>query len=175
MGVVYRGVRTNIDRQVAIKVMHVALPDAMKVRERFEREAQVMARLDHPHCVSIIDYGFHRNKPFVVMELVRGQSLHEMIVEQKRFDVGMSTSFLVIQAQRDLAQARQNELAAVLAYDLSLVDFEALQQAGPAGQSSASSAGSQPASVTSTGATGSASGSSSTSGASTAGATAGIF
>ena len=55
-------------------------------------------------------------------------------VEQKRFDVGMSTSFLVIQAQRDLAQARQNELASVLAYDLSLVDLEALQQAGPAGQ-----------------------------------------
>ena len=55
-------------------------------------------------------------------------------VEQKRFDVGMSTSFLVIQSQRDLAQARQNELAAVLAYDLSLVEFEALQQAGPAGQ-----------------------------------------
>jgi outer membrane protein len=52
--------------------------------------------------------------------------------ERKRFEVGMSTSFLVIQAQRDLAQARTNELAAVLAYDLSLVDFEALQQAGPA-------------------------------------------
>lgn len=53
--------------------------------------------------------------------------------ERKRFEVGMSTSFLVVQAQRDLAQAKQNELAAVLAYDLSLVDFEALQQAGPAG------------------------------------------
>jgi outer membrane protein TolC len=53
-------------------------------------------------------------------------------VEQKRFEVGMSTSFLVIQSQRDLAQAAQNELAAVLAYDLSLVNFEALQQAGPA-------------------------------------------
>jgi HAE1 family hydrophobic/amphiphilic exporter-1 len=52
--------------------------------------------------------------------------------ERKRLDVGMSTSFLVIQAQRDLAQARTNELGAVLAYDLSLVDFEALQQAGPA-------------------------------------------
>jgi outer membrane protein TolC len=61
-------------------------------------------------------------------------------VEQKRFEVGMSTSFLVIQAQRDRAQAAQNELAAVLAYDLSLVDFEALQQAGPAGQASGSSA-----------------------------------
>jgi len=51
--------------------------------------------------------------------------------ERKRFDVGMSTSFLVIQAQRDLAQAKTNELAATLAYDLALVDFDALQQAGP--------------------------------------------
>src|SRR5206468_4072060 len=53
--------------------------------------------------------------------------------ERKRFEVGMSTSFLVIQAQRDLAQAKTNELGAVLAYDLALVDFEALQEAGPAG------------------------------------------
>jgi outer membrane protein TolC len=52
--------------------------------------------------------------------------------ERKRLEVGMSTSFLVIQAQRDLAQARTNELGAVLAYDLALVDFEALQEAGPA-------------------------------------------
>ncbi len=71
-------------------------------------------------------------------------------VEQKRFDVGMSTSFLVIQAQRDLAQARQNELAAILAYNLALVDFEALQQAGPAGQSSGSSAQSGTASIATT-------------------------
>jgi outer membrane protein TolC len=53
--------------------------------------------------------------------------------ERKRLDVGMSTSFLVIQAQRDLAQAKTNEVGAVLAYDLSLVDFDALQQAGPSG------------------------------------------
>jgi HAE1 family hydrophobic/amphiphilic exporter-1 len=54
--------------------------------------------------------------------------------ERKRFEVGMSTSFLVIQAQRDLAQARTNEVGAVLSYDLALVDFEAIQEAGPAGQ-----------------------------------------
>jgi outer membrane protein len=53
--------------------------------------------------------------------------------ERKRFEVGMSTSFLVIQAQRDLAQAKTSELGSVLAYDLSLVDFEALQEASPAG------------------------------------------
>ncbi len=51
--------------------------------------------------------------------------------ERKRLDVGISTSFLVIQAQRDLAQARTSELSATLAYGLALVDFEALQQAGP--------------------------------------------
>jgi outer membrane protein TolC len=62
--------------------------------------------------------------------------------ERKRFEVGMSTSFLVIQAQRDLAQAKNNELGAVLAYDLSLVDFEALQQAPPAGSGSGSSSSS---------------------------------
>jgi HAE1 family hydrophobic/amphiphilic exporter-1 len=61
--------------------------------------------------------------------------------ERKRLDVGMSTSFLVIQAQRDLAQAKTNELGAILAYDLSLVDFEALQQAGPPGADSQSNGG----------------------------------
>src|SRR5215471_8333281 len=58
--------------------------------------------------------------------------------EQKRFEVGLSTSFFVIQAQRDLAQAKANEVDAILAYDLALVDFEALQQAGPAGQTTTS-------------------------------------
>jgi outer membrane protein len=76
--------------------------------------------------------------------------------ERKRFEVGMSTSFLVIQAQRDLAQAKANELGAVLAYDLALVDFEALQQAGPSAQSasgtSAAPLQSAPASTTGSGA-----------------------
>jgi outer membrane protein TolC len=60
--------------------------------------------------------------------------------ERKRFEVGLSTSFFVIQAQRDLAQAKANELGAILAYDLALVDFEALQEAGPAGQTTAAPA-----------------------------------
>ena len=48
--------------------------------------------------------------------------------EQKKFDVGMSTSFLVFQAQRDLSQSRNRELQAVLDYIKSLVDFEAVQE-----------------------------------------------
>jgi hypothetical protein len=65
--------------------------------------------------------------------------------ERKRFEVGLSTSFLVIQAQRDLAQAKANELSAVLAYDLALVDFEALQEAGPAGQAATGGGSGAPA------------------------------
>lgn len=78
---------------------------------------------------------------------VRALAEERRNVEQRRFDVGMSTSFLVIQAQRDLAQATQNELAAILAYDLSLVDFEALQQAGPANPTGTTTQTAQTASV----------------------------
>jgi len=87
MGVVYRGVRTKLDRPVAIKILHGALIDGSRGKKRFEREAQMMARLDHPHCVSIIDYGVHRQKPYVVMELVRGQSLHDMLAELTRLEI----------------------------------------------------------------------------------------
>lgn len=48
--------------------------------------------------------------------------------EQKKFSVGTSTSFLVFQAQRDLATARVNELRAILDYNQSLADFEAVQE-----------------------------------------------
>jgi len=62
--------------------------------------------------------------------------------EQRRFEVGMSTSFLVVQAQRDLAQARNQELVAYLEYMRSTIDFEALQEAGPASGSTATVSGS---------------------------------
>ncbi len=62
----------------------------------------------------------------------RSLAEQRLSVEQKRFDVGMSTSFLVVQAQRDLASARNNELGALLEFNRSLIDFESLQVAGPA-------------------------------------------
>jgi outer membrane protein TolC len=53
--------------------------------------------------------------------------------EQKKLAAGTSTNFIVFQAQRDLAQARNNELSAVLDYDRSVVDFETVQRAPVAG------------------------------------------
>jgi serine/threonine-protein kinase len=94
MGVVYRGNRLSLDRPVAIKVMHASLPQAMEGRKRFEREAKLMAKLEHPHCVSIIDYGMHGAKPYVVMELVRGRSLHDLIIEQGRFGIPRAVEVL---------------------------------------------------------------------------------
>jgi outer membrane protein len=65
--------------------------------------------------------------------------------EQKKFAAGMSTSFLVFQAQRDLAQAQNDELSALLDFNKSLVDFQAVQEApvtGSAGSVSVAGGGS---------------------------------
>jgi outer membrane protein len=57
-------------------------------------------------------------------------SERQLEAEQKKFAVGLATSFEVVQAQRDLAQARNSELQAIVAYVESLVNFEASQKAG---------------------------------------------
>ncbi len=61
--------------------------------------------------------------------------------EQKRYEVGMSTSFLVVQAQRDLAQAKVNELQAILDHQVALIAFDSLQQAPTANNGTVSVAG----------------------------------
>ncbi len=94
MGVVYRGVSLTVDRPVAIKMMHASLPGEMAARERFQREAKLMALVDHPHCVSVIDSGLFEHKPYLVMELVRGRSLHELLAEQRRVDVSRATDII---------------------------------------------------------------------------------
>ncbi len=88
MGAVYRGERLKLRRAVAIKIMHDALPDELSSRQRFEREAKLMARLEHPHCVSVMDFGLHDGRPYLVMELVRGTSLMEELARVKRFEPG---------------------------------------------------------------------------------------
>jgi serine/threonine-protein kinase len=55
MGVVYRGERVGLGRPVAIKFLHAALVHHKELLGRFEREAMAMSRLQHPHCVPVID------------------------------------------------------------------------------------------------------------------------
>jgi hydrophobic/amphiphilic exporter-1 (mainly G- bacteria), HAE1 family len=63
-------------------------------------------------------------------QLGRELAEQRLDAEQRRFEVGMSTSFLVVQAQRDLAIARNNELESSLQYQLAVVSFEAAQRTG---------------------------------------------
>jgi HAE1 family hydrophobic/amphiphilic exporter-1 len=65
-------------------------------------------------------------------KLARELAEQRLDAEQKRFEVGMSTSFLVIQAQRDLAIARNSELTALLDYQLAVIAFESSQTVQPA-------------------------------------------
>jgi len=86
MGSVYRGERLKLGRAVAIKIMHQELPDELSSRQRFEREAKLMALLEHPNCVSVIDYGLHEDKPFLIMDLVRGTSLLEVLDKEGKLE-----------------------------------------------------------------------------------------
>ena len=106
MGVVYRATSLRIDRAVAVKLMHASMPSAMAARARFEREAKLMALVEHPHCVAVIDYGVHEHKPYVVMELVRGRSLHDLLDEQKRFEIARAAD-VVRQILSGLAHAHE--------------------------------------------------------------------
>jgi serine/threonine protein kinase len=79
MGIVYRAERIKLGRIVAIKVLHDVLPHELSGRKRFEIEARAMAKLEHPHCASVLDVGVHGDRPFVVMEFVSGQNLKDLI------------------------------------------------------------------------------------------------
>lgn len=77
MGAVYRAVQTSLKRQVAVKVMAPALAEQPGYLERFNREAQLAAALQHPHIVTIYDFGAVDNLTFVVMQLLTGGSLEQ--------------------------------------------------------------------------------------------------
>jgi serine/threonine-protein kinase len=81
MAVVYRGERIQLGRPVAIKFLLPTIAANADLRRRFELEAQAMSRLNHPHCVSVIDSGVHADRPYLVMDYVTGPTLRAMLTE----------------------------------------------------------------------------------------------
>ena len=81
MGEVYRATDTNLKRQVAIKILPAAMVSDAERLARFQREAEVLAALNHPNIAAI--YGFERanGTSALVMELVEGQTLAERIAQ----------------------------------------------------------------------------------------------
>lgn len=90
--IVYEGYDTALGRRVAIKVMgelHSTNPDEVKIRyARFVQEAKAIAAISHPNVMSIYDVGTHQNAPFLAVELVSGQSLHQFMLSKGLFTVG---------------------------------------------------------------------------------------
>ena len=82
MGAVYRGERLQLGRPVAIKFLHPWVASDPSFLRRFDVEARAMSRLNHPNCVSVIDFGVE-DVPFLVMDFVAGRSLR-LLIENER-------------------------------------------------------------------------------------------
>jgi non-specific serine/threonine protein kinase len=78
MGEVYLAEDTELDRQVALKFLPQHLCPDDDYRARFKREAQAVARLNHPNIITVYEVSEYQGQPFFAMELVEGQSLREM-------------------------------------------------------------------------------------------------
>jgi tRNA A-37 threonylcarbamoyl transferase component Bud32 len=103
MGAVYRARDTRLDRLVAVKVVRPELLEDQDARRRFRREAQIVARLQHPGIVSIFDFGTLTPRPgsgqagggaYLVMELVRGEDLRRVLHREGRLEPARAVKIL---------------------------------------------------------------------------------
>jgi serine/threonine-protein kinase len=77
MATVYKGYHENLDRYVAIKMMHQGFLEDPSFLARFKREAQIVARLEHPHIVPVYDFNEHQGQPYLVMKFIEGTTLKD--------------------------------------------------------------------------------------------------
>jgi len=75
VGTVYRARHLALDRCVALKVLRKQHNERWVSRQRFEREGRALGQLSHAHIVAVTDYGIDGDVPFLVMELLEGESL----------------------------------------------------------------------------------------------------
>jgi Tol biopolymer transport system component len=105
MGEVYVAEDTKLGRRVALKMLPAAVAGDSERRARFEREARVVAALNHPHIVTIYGVEESDGTHFLAMELVEGQVLTELIPQQglrlsKLLDYGVAMADAVSTAHR---------------------------------------------------------------------------
>ena len=92
MGALFLALDPAIDRLVAIKVLRVDNPD---IRERFQREARLAARLQHPNIVTVYDVGEHDGQPFIAMEYIPGETLAELIRRRAPLDTRQRVEMVI--------------------------------------------------------------------------------
>jgi serine/threonine-protein kinase len=105
MGAVYRAEHLVLQAPVAIKVIEREVADE-GTKARFMREAQAAAALRSPHVVQILDYGTEGDFPFMVMELLEGETLAQRIKRKKRLSPS-ETSWILTHVARAVAKAHE--------------------------------------------------------------------
>lgn len=103
MGVVCAGYDPRLDRKVAIKLL-AARHDTERRRQRMVREAQAMAKLAHPHVVTVFEVGEYQGQIFVAMEFVKGGDLRQWLETERSWREVVD---VYTQAGRGLAAAHQ--------------------------------------------------------------------
>lgn len=105
MGAVYRAYQAGLRREVAVKILTPALAADPGYQERFTREAQISATLEHAHIVPVYDYGTADNLSYVVMRLLTGGTLAERINHRLKTDKGLPSLAEAAEVLKALASA----------------------------------------------------------------------
>lgn len=106
MATVYKAYHERLDRHVAIKLMHKIFLQDDDFMARFQREARIVAKLDHPAIVPIYDYNEHQAAPYLVMKYVDGMTLKKRYIK-KGLTLGEIETFLTsVAAGLDYAHDR---------------------------------------------------------------------
>ncbi|MEO8180416.1 MAG: serine/threonine-protein kinase [Deltaproteobacteria bacterium] len=86
MAAVYEAENIDIGKRVAVKVLSAELANSKVVTERFMREARAAAKIRSPYICDVYDVGTYNGRPFLVMELLEGESLYDRLARDRRLD-----------------------------------------------------------------------------------------
>ena len=86
MAAVYEAENIHIGKRVAVKILNAELVTSRIVRERFLREARAAAAIRSPYICDVYDSGMYDGRPFLVMELLEGESLYDLMTRVRQLD-----------------------------------------------------------------------------------------
>ncbi len=95
MGVVYKGIDLNLQRPVAVKVLHPHLVKDSIFYDRFKNEAVLLAKLNHPNITTLYNYFSADDQSFMVMEYVEGVTLEDHLREEGRLPLETAVSVMI--------------------------------------------------------------------------------